>query len=233
MDPTAIFFKIRAIIFASTMIISLVWTTLLCVNASVRYEVSASTERTLVFILILVNAVTAVLLPALLIVAFRAWLDGARLLFLLICHIGSAGVFTAWYTSYTCPDPSPNEESSCEMINVAIVICSWIIPLILMAYAGFLGAMYMLHFRHLDSERRRSADLPMMLPPTDEQEKHTSATPSFMAQVGGMSHPSWQPPNRKDLESDGQQRVSLTREVSPGSQSSGRLTKRLPEWHFS
>lgn len=73
----------------------------------------------------------------------------------------------------------------------------------------------------------------MMLPPADEQEKHTSATPSFMAQAGGMAHPSWQPPNRKDLESDGQQRVSLTREDTQESQSSGRLTKRLPQWFFS
>lgn len=64
MDPTAIFFKIRAVVFGmscasavvqhspadswfpvATMILSLVWTTLLCIEASVRYDVSESTQR--------------------------------------------------------------------------------------------------------------------------------------------------------------------------------------------
>lgn len=42
--------------------------------------------------------------PHRLLVKFRTWLDGARLLFLLVCHIGIALSFAVWYPTIPCPD---------------------------------------------------------------------------------------------------------------------------------
>ena len=48
--------------------------------------------------------------PHRLLVKFRTWLDGARLLFLLVCHIGTALSFAVWYPTISCPDDSESSR---------------------------------------------------------------------------------------------------------------------------
>jgi hypothetical protein len=84
---------------------------------------------------------------------FRTWLDGARLLLLLICHIGLAASFIIWNTTNPCPDDSelschfggifpltyvqaPDSRGVCQLINVYLIIASWVPPL-LRGYTGF------------------------------------------------------------------------------------------------
>lgn len=82
-----------------------------------------------------------------LLVKFRTWLDAARLLFLLICHIGMAASFAIWNSSSSCADDSepscycsdvfvltdiqaPDSLGVCHLLNVYIIIASWVAPLL-------------------------------------------------------------------------------------------------------
>jgi hypothetical protein len=84
-------------------------------------------------------------LPRLL-VKFRTWLDSARLLLLLICHIGLAVSFVIWNTTDPCPDDSElsyygsillltdiqalDDLEACQLINVYLAMASWVPPIL-------------------------------------------------------------------------------------------------------
>jgi hypothetical protein len=86
-----------------------------------------------------IDALTVIMLPILLLVKFRTWLDGARLLFLLICHIGTALSFVVWYPTISCPDDTPDDRGICQLLNVYIIMSSWVPPLLLIFYGACLA----------------------------------------------------------------------------------------------
>ena len=78
---------------------------------------------------------------------FRIWLDAARLLLLLLCHIGIASSFVISNPTTPCPDDSESScyyfdlflltdiqalDSShvCRLLNVYIIMTSWVPPLL-------------------------------------------------------------------------------------------------------
>ncbi|KAJ3758463.1 hypothetical protein EV360DRAFT_83036 [Lentinula raphanica] len=63
-----------------------------------------------------------------LILPFRPWLDGARLMLLLVMHIGIATAFVLWDNKFTCPTKTVDEEGVCRLLNMYILIANWIIP---------------------------------------------------------------------------------------------------------
>ncbi|PIL24153.1 hypothetical protein GSI_13906 [Ganoderma sinense ZZ0214-1] len=103
MALSAGFRLVRTWVFAVTTFVSFLWVVLLCVEIFALYDQSDSAQRSLVGVLIFINAVTAVMLPVLAILPFRPWLDAARLLFLLLVHIGTALLFTLWDSTFSCP----------------------------------------------------------------------------------------------------------------------------------
>jgi len=74
------------------------------------------------------------MLPILLLAKFRTWLDGARLLLLLVCHLGMATAFVAWVPTIPCPDDTPDDLGVCQLINVYIIAASWVPPFLLILY---------------------------------------------------------------------------------------------------
>ncbi|KAM5531029.1 hypothetical protein V8D89_015301 [Ganoderma adspersum] len=159
---------VRAWVFAVTTFVSFLWVILLCVEISVLYDQSDPAQMNLVGILIFINAVTAVMLPLLAILPFRPWLDAARLLFLLLVHIGTALLFTLWDPTFSCPS-EPSQFTVCHSVNIAILVCSWVVPTFLVWYAAFLAVSWRLW--HEDQKQllaeepeKRLSELPMMLP---------------------------------------------------------------------
>ncbi|KAI0636798.1 hypothetical protein C8Q77DRAFT_525173 [Trametes polyzona] len=193
------FFKVRSIAFVVTTFISLLWTILLSVEVFVLYDRSDASQRNFVGVLIFINALTAILLPALLIVAFRPWLDAARLLLLLLAHF--AGLFTARFSSFRCP--IQNEEAKqCRTFNLVIMICSWVVPALLVWYSAFLAVMYYWRRDHPSSEspEKRLSDLPMMIPSRRPSTRRPSIAPIAPIRptsnrtsnpASQMSRPSW------------------------------------------
>ncbi|KAI0082751.1 hypothetical protein K474DRAFT_1654908 [Panus rudis PR-1116 ss-1] len=140
LGPT--FLKLRVIAFSCIIFTSFVWIVLLFVELYLRWDVSENAQRNLVIFLTVTNVITVILLPILIIVPFRIWLDTARLSFLLIAHIGTAIGFTVYMAQNPCnSDPSDTNDDNgvCDVINVYITLASWVVPTLLIAYSLCLG----------------------------------------------------------------------------------------------
>ncbi|KAI1794529.1 hypothetical protein LXA43DRAFT_995415 [Ganoderma leucocontextum] len=204
MALSAGFRMVRAWVFAVTTFISLLWVILLCVEIFMLYDQSDAAQRNLVGVLIFINAVTAVMLPVLSILPFRPWLDAARLLFLLLVHIGTALLFTIWVATFSCPS-EPSQSKVCHDVNVAIVVCSWVVPTFLVWYAAFLAVSWRLWHEDQkqmleEASEKRLSELPMMLPsnrhlalgPDNKLPSNASNTPPVSR--GSLPPPSQLPP---------------------------------------
>ncbi|KAI0780757.1 hypothetical protein BD413DRAFT_499918 [Trametes elegans] len=114
--------------------------------------------------------------------------------------------------SGTHPLGSVNAEyRQCRSVNLAIMVCNWVIPGLLIWYAVFLGVMYFWRkeFPAEESAGKRLSDLPMMLPsrrPSTRRPSILSAAlrpapvavpearssnPSGLTPLSQLSRPSW------------------------------------------
>ncbi|GBE82028.1 predicted protein [Sparassis crispa] len=243
------FLKLRTMAFAIIMLTSLVWTTLLSVWLFIKWDISDSSQREIVVVFIVANWLSAVILPTMLTVDFRAWVDAAPLLALLFLHVGTAIIYTLSFSQFSCPPQ--NTAASCRDINLVILCGSWVNPalrevpsftcgrvliirgaFIVLAYVIYLGVV--LIWRSQDPEafesfEKRQSELPMMLPPQRvSANTFTSIHHDQSNGVDGSSQLPWlapamQPASRdnQDLESD---------DSSP--RSSGRLSKPLPKYFY-
>ncbi|KAF8478736.1 hypothetical protein DFH94DRAFT_751863 [Russula ochroleuca] len=134
MEHSPLFLKLRLIIFALTTLICLLWVILLSCVLFLRWEVSSLSERSFLFLFLGADTLTVIMLPTLLLVKFRTWLDAARLFLLLVCHIGMAASFTIWSSTISCPDNTLDSLGVCQLINVYIIMASWVPPLLLIVY---------------------------------------------------------------------------------------------------
>ncbi|KIJ59204.1 hypothetical protein HYDPIDRAFT_33435 [Hydnomerulius pinastri MD-312] len=128
MESFPIFFKVRAVTFTCIIILSFLWLVLLSVEIFTRWDISDRTSRSLMTVFMLTNTTTIIMLPILLLVEFRVWLDAARILLLLVAQIGSAAAFTYWNPQIQCPDQTADDVGVCKLIDVYTMMGCWIIP---------------------------------------------------------------------------------------------------------
>lgn len=141
MESFPIFFKVRAVTFTCIILISFLWTVLLSVQVYIRWDISDRCSRSLTAVFLLTNATTILILPFLLLLEFRVWLDAARILLLAILQIGSAVAFTCWSPQIQCPDQTADQQGVCKLINIYMLMGCWIVPVILILYASYFAAM--------------------------------------------------------------------------------------------
>ncbi|KAI0273570.1 hypothetical protein BC834DRAFT_854422 [Gloeopeniophorella convolvens] len=217
MKHSPFFLKLRVIMFSLTTIICLVWAILLSCVLFIRWDLSSSAERSFVTLFLVIDAMTTIILPVLLLVKFRTWLDGARLLFLLTCHLGLAASFAAWTPTISCPDDTPDDHGVCQLLNVYIIMASWVPPFLLITY-GCCLATYTWRY----ASRPRGE-----LPSADEEAG--LATPSLWG-AGASQDPSYSNSlaSRHLSRSDDLNEDDVRRDSSRKS----RLEKRLPNHLF-
>ncbi|KAJ3935263.1 MAG: hypothetical protein NXY57DRAFT_972684 [Lentinula lateritia] len=235
MEYSSVFLKARAITFSLISLISFIWVVVLCVDIFIQWNALGSSEKTFLVIMLLSNTLTLVLLLVLLILPFRPWLDGARLMLLLITHVGIASSFVAWNAKFSCPTKTADEEGVCRLLNIYILIANWIIPAALVVYA--LGLTVMLYKRRklraassdLESSKPRQSRqsiLPIMNP---EDITHSSMSTPHISVI------SRQLERRESLwgtnasSSPHHSTVESKRGSSPGK---SRLSKPLPGWMY-
>ncbi|KAH7889330.1 hypothetical protein F5I97DRAFT_1843341 [Phlebopus sp. FC_14] len=141
MESFPMFFKIRAITFTCITILSFFWLVLLSIEMFTRWDISDTTSRSLMTLLVLTNTTTILVLPFLLLLEFRVWLDAARVLLLLVAQIGSATAFTYWYPQIRCPNQTTDDTGVCNLIDVYTLMSCWIIPAILILYSTYFSIM--------------------------------------------------------------------------------------------
>lgn len=141
MESFPVFFKVRAVTFSCIILISFLWTVLLSVQVYARWNISDHCSRSLTAIFLLTNVTTILILPFLLLLKFRVWLDAARILFLAIGQIGSAVAFTYWNPHLQCSDQTADQQGVCKLINLYMLMGCWVVPVILILYASYFAAM--------------------------------------------------------------------------------------------
>ncbi|KAJ7273597.1 hypothetical protein B0H12DRAFT_1090129 [Mycena haematopus] len=181
MISSPFFLRTRAIAFSLIMLISLVWIVLLCVYMYVGWDtLSAAAERPIIVAMLLTDTLTMITLLILLILPFREWLDAARFLFLLLAQFGIAGVFAYWTPRFHCPTFTPDSEGVCRLLNLYILIASWIIPVLLILYvSGLAFAMVRSSRQPVLHLTERESILPMMHPASDGNSRILSYSPQI------------------------------------------------------
>ncbi|KAJ6630678.1 hypothetical protein B0H10DRAFT_1982325 [Mycena sp. CBHHK59/15] len=177
MVSSPVFLRIRAIAFSLIMAISFLWIILLCLYMYIQWDVTDSSERPTIAVMLLTNTLTLIILLILLILPFRPWLDAARFLFLILAHIGVAATFAFWNPRFHCPTSTADAEGVCRLLNLYILIASWIIPVLLIAYASGLAlAMARSSPQNKLPPMERESILPMMRPALDSDARVLSLT---------------------------------------------------------
>ncbi|KAG8217974.1 hypothetical protein J3R82DRAFT_6146 [Butyriboletus roseoflavus] len=147
MEPSPLFFRIRAITFTCIMMFSFLWLILLCVEMFTRWSISDPISQSLMILFILTNTTTLIMLPILILVPFRMWLDKARLLLLFVLQVGSAVAGSVWGPKIQCPNQTPDDLGICQLISVYTMIACWIIPTIFGFYSTYFAVVVCLQSR--------------------------------------------------------------------------------------
>ncbi|KAI6028903.1 hypothetical protein F5J12DRAFT_808655 [Pisolithus orientalis] len=116
-----------------------------------RWDISDTTSQSLMFLLMLTNAVTIFIPPVLLILEFRIWLDAARLLLVFVLQTGAAIAFTCWTPQIQCPDQTADDIGECKLLNSYTVIACWIIPAISLCYSVYFAIVVYMQSRIPDA----------------------------------------------------------------------------------
>ncbi|KAJ3880989.1 hypothetical protein F5051DRAFT_139818 [Lentinula edodes] len=233
MEYSSVFLKARAITFSLISLISFIWVVVLCVDLFIQWSALGTSEKSFLAIMLVSNTLTLVLLLVLLILPFRPWLDGARLMLLLITHVGIASSFVVWNAKFTCPTKTADEEGVCRLLNIYILIANWIIPAALVVYA--LGLAVMLYKRRklraassdLESSKPRQSRqsiLPIMNP---EDITHSSMSTPHISVISQQRRESLWGTNASS--SPHHSTVESKRGSSAGR---SRLSKPLPGWMY-
>lgn len=139
------FERVRAIAFGCIIFLSFVWITLLSVCVFLLWDNLDRPERSFLSVMLLANTVTVIILLILLLRKFRVWLDAARCVLLLVIHIGIACAFAYWSPDFSCLAESPEQEASCRLITLSVMITSWFVPALVLFYSG--GLAFVVHRR--------------------------------------------------------------------------------------
>lgn len=232
------------------MLLSFTWITLLCVVAYTRFTVSSRPEQTFIVILLLINLLTVILLPVMLLLRFRSWLDAVRMLTLLTCHIGVAAAYAAWVPNMPCSSSNGDETGVCELVNTYTLIGVWIIPVLLIVYCCCLALMVHRRRRRLDAEDLESKQVTSSPSLVSDSQNSTATTQSSISQKPNLtitvppprSHlsrvsPSLAPstPSVYSIQTSIYGGVVETEPKSAWSENTrnSRLSKPMPNWAFA
>jgi len=241
MEISPVFQRARAIAFSCISFTSLLWIILLCLEIFWHWDLSDHSERSLILVMLLTNTTTVIMLPVLILLPFRPWLDAVRFMFLLVAHIGTAAVFAYWNPKFGCPTQIPDQEGLCKLLHMYILIGSWVNPALLMAYAFGLALMVYRRSRQdtimvqsktnlkndEESRIRRQSILPVMQPDVVQQSPSTIVPPNASKMPVRTLRTSGQ-----RSYSEGREKSSLSTDSRFSTSTAGRLSKRLPAWYL-
>jgi len=144
-DPTqpSVFLWIRSIAFSSIIFLCFLWIVLLSAVLFAQWDTMNRTERSLIFIMLVIDSITVIMLPLLLLQSFRLWLDAARFFLLIILHTGIAGLFTYKTSGFQCSSAqSVDQRAVCSLIVLFVIISSWLVAACIIGYACGLAILF-------------------------------------------------------------------------------------------
>jgi len=138
-----LFLLVRSIAFSFITFLCFLWSILFSIALYSQWEVMNHTERSLIFTILVVDSITIIMLPILLLRHFRPWLDAARFVLLIILHTGVAGLFTYKSHEFQCSSAqNVDKVALCNLIVLNVIIFSWLVAALIIGYACGLGVLY-------------------------------------------------------------------------------------------
>lgn len=234
----AVFVRLRVMAFAVIMLFSILWTILLCVESFMHWDAPDSMQRNLLALLIVANALSAIFLPPLLAVRFKAWVDVVPLLMLFLAHAGAAVIYALCFSQLTCS--SEGAGSRCGVVNILILVFSWLQPILLLSYLVGLAILTVRRRRNPQSPElfeKRLSELPMMRPPIGRDsmtssKRFSEASKYSQSSAGDQSHIPWGGPTLNTISEAGEEPESELGSAGSSPRSSGKLSKQLPNSFF-
>jgi len=129
-----LFLRIRIAVLSCIAFISFLWTVLLSFYIFYQWEILKKAEQSIIVLLLLSNAITIIILFILLILPLRTWLDAARCMFLLVCHVGVAAAIAHWKPQFQCNTTDHDQAELCRFTATYMCITSWTVPVLIVLY---------------------------------------------------------------------------------------------------
>lgn len=219
-----LFTKLRTLLFSCIIGLSFLWILLLSLDIFLQWEVSGTTDRSFLVVFLLINVITIIMLPIMMLREFRPWLDAARFLLLSLCHIGFAVMFSYWNPRIQCPDRTPDQEGVCKLLNLYLLVASWIIPVLLIVYMS--GLAYVVSRRRARAKLEEDIETPSVTTEVDR----TSTQLTLKYPLPAVHRDSVQ---RSSISTDVESGSAEKSRFSTSTRRSTRLSKRLPDFYFS
>lgn len=136
--------KLRSIVYATLVVLGIIWTGLLCVDAFVKQGFRSTQESVATIILLSSQVLITMGIPIVILLGSseslkdsrwfnHAWFELLCLGLMLSYQFGGALIFSLLSSNFVCPGDA-DKQGVCQLVNVYISICSWIIPVILLFY---------------------------------------------------------------------------------------------------
>ncbi|KAH8106731.1 hypothetical protein BXZ70DRAFT_244723 [Cristinia sonorae] len=139
MEWWSVFSKVRKAIFIFIALISLIWSGVLIFYLVREWIHFSILQRSIVIAMVSVNIVTMVVQYLMIVLPFRVRRDFFRTLFLTTIHSATAVLYTLFGPNFSCKIfPS---KVVCEDVDLAFLICSWVITGLLVGYTVYLCIM--------------------------------------------------------------------------------------------
>jgi len=182
MEIPTVFLKARSIILCCSVFTNFIWIVSLSFVIFSWWELLDRPQSSLIILMLVANVISAIMLLILLLLPFRTWLDAARVAFLLALHLGIASAFAYSSPKFKCLSRGvgmPEQENTCKVITIYILVASWVFPALLMIYTCGLTVMVWrlsscLHTPPTISEMidGRSSNVPVTSLTTQHQSAH-------------------------------------------------------------
>ncbi|KAI0049950.1 hypothetical protein FA95DRAFT_1677128, partial [Auriscalpium vulgare] len=186
MDAWDVFRRARIILFAVLVFLCLGWAIIFAVIIAREWHYYAVFQRAIMLSLLATHGFTAILLYLMIVVPFRLWMDFARVLLLLILHIGSAVVFTLFNSGFPCRDLG--SEETCRDLNYIVFIGCWVISGVVLGYAISLCVMSTRPKPVGSISGKPELDLPPNSPPRSSYNSRRESQSSVNSRSGLLSN---------------------------------------------
>ncbi|KAJ8522908.1 hypothetical protein ONZ45_g563 [Pleurotus djamor] len=132
-----LFLKFRTVVFS---FLSFIWIISLSLVVFLLWEGSGKTERSFFILFLIINVLTIIMLPILYVPHYPAEFAAELILW---CKVylspRSAATFAFWSPSIECPTKTPDQQGVCQLLNLYILVASWLIPILSVGYVAILS----------------------------------------------------------------------------------------------
>lgn len=134
-----VFKTYRVLIFAISTVLAMALAAIFAIFLVREWRYYSSAQRSILVIILVIDGCSTILLYLMIIVRFRLWLDGARIMSLVVFQAGATVAFSV--AKSTLPCNNLGSVQACKAVTTAAVFGGWSLTALLLFYALCLAVM--------------------------------------------------------------------------------------------